>query len=670
MTGNVSRRQSPVFWIVIIFTSTALMALLVGGGLFMLAREFANPSVEAENEVVRLIEKEDWDGLEAYAADCRTEPLRDPDGTWRIRVFYGSLGDLGDTRNRIEMQGLLNKIERWEQAKPDSITAKTMRARMHEAIGWMVHGGGYANTVSERDWDIFHHHTDTAWDIAEALTQEPSVEAAAYDLLLDLGIARNVPMEKMEELLAAGRAIEPEYEALYEAFLWNLLPRWHGEHGDAHKFAVRVLEEEGEELYAHLAVYLWEQEPNVVQYMYYADPLLSGLEKLVDQYPERMDCRDTLLSCLRFYGKREEELALLKRFDGDYIAERWEDGEWHDWLFEDAPFPGLKPLHLAVLHNDPDALAALLRDGADIDERSHGNTPLTQAVEGFRDEMVAKLLELGAAPEKTDDASRGPLLIAADYGQTDAVWNLVQAGADVNAATEDGWTPLHYAARAGDAEMLKTLLEKDALRPNTLAGDYTTPLLLSIDREKEDACLALLADPRVRVDTVTANSKSTPLHYAVKTGSASILRGLLAREEVNVNARDSVGRTPLHAAAQAGEADAVRILLEDGRIQANTKNDKGNTPLIAAAMKGNLRIVEELFVAPDIGLNLTGGANGRTALHHAAHKGYADVVAALLEHEDIDAATQNKNGKTALDLARAAGHEEVVRILQGKQDGL
>lgn len=53
---------------------------------------------------------------------------------------------------------------------------------------------------------------------------------------------------------------------------------------------------------------------------------------------------------------------------------------------------------------------------------------------------------------------------------------------------------------------------------------------------------------------------ATPLHYAAKLGSQSLVRMLLSKG-VDANARNSVGNTPLHRAARMGHFDVCWTLL-------------------------------------------------------------------------------------------------------------
>ena len=49
------------------------------------------------------------------------------------------------------------------------------------------------------------------------------------------------------------------------------------------------------------------------------------------------------------------------------------------------------------------------------------------------------------------------LHVAARRGHTATVKQLIQRGADVNRANEDGWTPLHYAAWRGHTDIINIL---------------------------------------------------------------------------------------------------------------------------------------------------------------------------------------------------------------------
>ena len=92
-----------------------------------------------------------------------------------------------------------------------------------------------------------------------------------------------------------------------------------------------------------------------------------------------------------------------------------------------------------------------------------------------------------------------PLMMAAFNGQLHLAEQLIARGADVN---QPGWTPLHYAATAGDSAMIRLLLEEhayiDAASPNG-----TTPLMMAAYYGNPMATKLLLeegADPTLKND--------------------------------------------------------------------------------------------------------------------------------------------------------------------------
>lgn len=55
----------------------------------------------------------------------------------------------------------------------------------------------------------------------------------------------------------------------------------------------------------------------------------------------------------------------------------------------------------------------------------------------------------------------------------------MSAGADANAATQDGWTPLHFAVASGNAEAVRSLVLEGA-STDAVNGMGLTPLQLAL----------------------------------------------------------------------------------------------------------------------------------------------------------------------------------------------
>jgi ankyrin repeat protein len=67
-------------------------------------------------------------------------------------------------------------------------------------------------------------------------------------------------------------------------------------------------------------------------------------------------------------------------------------------------------------------------------------------------------LMLGACSSARPSADRDLALIrAAERGQTDQIYRLLEAGANVNAKDKDGWTPYLAASSMGQLEAMRVL---------------------------------------------------------------------------------------------------------------------------------------------------------------------------------------------------------------------
>jgi hypothetical protein len=135
----------------------------------------------------------------------------------------------------------------------------------------------------------------------------------------------------------------------------------------------------------------------------------------------------------------------------------------------------------AAEQGDAAAVKRLIAAGEDVNARDGGSTPLAYAARSGDTEAVNALLDAGADANARDCVSWGwtPLIHALHKYQNDAARTLVERGADVNGRAgdcaernvENGVTPLMFAAKYDDAEMVKFLLEHGADARATYDGE-------------------------------------------------------------------------------------------------------------------------------------------------------------------------------------------------------
>ena len=72
------------------------------------------------------------------------------------------------------------------------------------------------------------------------------------------------------------------------------------------------------------------------------------------------------------------------------------------------------------------------------------------------------------------------MIWAADDGQANMVKILLEKGANVNAADNDGWTALMLASQGGHVDVVKALLDAGADVNAKKADTYSFPLILRL----------------------------------------------------------------------------------------------------------------------------------------------------------------------------------------------
>ncbi len=152
---------------------------------------------------------------------------------------------------------------------------------------------------------------------------------------------------------------------------------------------------------------------------------------------------------------------------------------------------------LRLLIGHPYVEQELQRDPSLAHERwAYGRTLLHGAASLGNLAVVKLLLRLGAAPDDRDAGGHTPLYLLANGSGAGAevVSVLVRAGADANARCgSKRCTPLHMAARRGNVEVARALLDCGA-DPKIRDSQRVTPLqrALNCKKQKVAAILALL----------------------------------------------------------------------------------------------------------------------------------------------------------------------------------
>jgi uncharacterized protein len=180
----------------------------------------------------------------------------------------------------------------------------------------------------------------------------------------------------------------------------------------------------------------------------------------------------------------------------------------------------------AVQIDDDATVASLLKRGFDPNtiERDRGDSGLMIAIREnamrvFSVLLNARNIDVDQKAANGDTA----LMLAAFKANEPAVKALLEKGAAVNRA---GWTPLHYAAAAGDNDIVQMLLDKSA-QLDARSPNGTTPIMMAA-RGSHILTVKLLLDNGA--DATLKNQQGmTAVDFAREAGDTQIVEGLTYR---------------------------------------------------------------------------------------------------------------------------------------------
>jgi ankyrin repeat protein len=150
---------------------------------------------------------------------------------------------------------------------------------------------------------------------------------------------------------------------------------------------------------------------------------------------------------------------------------------------------GNYPINLAAASGNLESTKYLLEKGADLHASgAHQWTPLHHTAGNGRNLVLDFLIKRGAVLESTNDDGETPLHVAVRFhkragtaSNLDTVRHLLDAGANIDASTNEQYRPLHFGAENGDTRMVRLLLERGADR-SAETSKQDTPLALAVKK--------------------------------------------------------------------------------------------------------------------------------------------------------------------------------------------
>jgi ankyrin repeat protein len=268
-----------------------------------------------------------------------------------------------------------------------------------------------------------------------------------------------------------------------------------------------------------------------------------------------------------------------------------------------------------------------------------------------------------------------PLHLAARQGQIEAVKALLEAGADVNQqAVGDKSTPIIVATINGQFDLAKYLLEKGA-DPNLAQHNGVTPLYAALNCQW--SAKALYPQPRAfeQQQTTYLDLMKALLDKGADPNVRLSKKVWYSQYDFDQSGVDEIGATPFWRAAYSADVEAMKLLVGHG-ADINIPTSKG----AGRPRTGDIgeRAVQDISNLPPIPV----GGPGVPPLLAAAGQGYGEGFAAnhhkfapggmlaavkyLVEELHADVNAREHEGNTAIHNAAARGDNEMIEYLISK----
>ncbi|WP_407556958.1 ankyrin repeat domain-containing protein [Winogradskyella sp. 4-2091] len=386
----------------------------------------------------------------------------------------------------------------------------------------------------------------------------------------------------------------------------------------------------------------------------------------------------------------------------------------------------------AILQNAPfkSIVYLMTQKGNDVNKLTHdGRTYIFWAAYKGNTEIVAYLLENGAKTDLTDDKGNTIINFAAGAGQANTkVYDLIleknvdlikktnpnganalllgaptdtdfkltsyfqSKGLSIKSLDNDGNGIFNYVAKAGNIELMNSLLEKGlkgtdqaflfaatgtrgnsngievykylesvGLNPNVTNNEGVNPLHVLAARSKDETVINHLLEKGIDV-FATDNKGNSAFMNAASRNNLAIVK-LLSQKLKLVDSKNKKGQSALTLAVGSNVADVVEFLLNND-ADATIIDEKGNDLtyylINSYSSRNKEQFSKKLALLKSRNVNLSKvQESGNTWYHLAVEKNSLELLKLATEmKQDINA--KNKEGNTALHLAALKAKDDKI----------
>lgn len=218
-----------------------------------------------------------------------------------------------------EFADVLQSMEQWVAAKPDSAVARLLRGRSYYQEAWRLRGSRQAGDTTSANWENYRHYMSLALeDISQAHLSQlslPQIPEYLLAILTSLGDKQNVHRQAFQQAIAQ----YPDYYPLYRERFRYLLPFWSGSWEELKAFA-RETSKKGPpySVFAPAALATYARNAGVDAGTYLNQPevwkeIAEGYKEAMDAYPQNTRWLIGFAKIATLAGRTRLSEALLER---------------------------------------------------------------------------------------------------------------------------------------------------------------------------------------------------------------------------------------------------------------------------------------------------------------------------------------------------------------------
>ena len=258
---------------------------------------YQNPRPASYHETLGAFDAKDFEKLESlaekYCAE-RNDPKKDRDN---IRQYFWVLGERGDVSKREQK---IETVKTWRKMYPESVPARIAHVMLLIKSAWDARGSGYADSVSEEQFKIFHERLLQARDVLVTIPENQYQKYPEfYSCILTCARGLGVPRKQFNQIYLEGvkvapKAVEIHYTAAhFSTVQWGAkLGEWEANLRGALK---GLPKDDADEVYAATIYRMvnrghwFSKAYNTVFKPVKIDPgrVINGLERIIARAPEK-----------------------------------------------------------------------------------------------------------------------------------------------------------------------------------------------------------------------------------------------------------------------------------------------------------------------------------------------------------------------------------------------